>query len=366
MIFFIRSTDALNDPRLQKYLGFTTSHNIGFRVVAWNRSSTALVKENYIFFNRSSQYGAGMKNLIGLMLFNLFIFRVLVKCRKEVQIIHACDFDTIVPAVLFKKLFGKKLIYDIFDWYVDSRAVSNPLLKGIILKMETVCLKNADATILCEEERVNQLVVQPKTLWILPNIPDLQSFEPQIQPRSSSKICLSYVGILSPERGLEKVIRFVSTHPDHFELHLAGMGQLQGEIVALVKTADNIFFYGEVPYQSGLNLMKNSDLIIALYEKTNPNHIYAAPNKYYEGLFLGIPILTTEDTLVGHKTAKHKTGFVIGENYEDMERFFQSSMSVSEMRESGARGFALWKLKYSGYIRDFMTNIYSVFVSGSN
>lgn len=366
MIFFIRSTDALNDPRLQKYIGFAENRKIPYRVVAWNRSANAQVKENYLFFNKSSRYGAGFKNLFSLLLFNLFVFRVLVKSREMVKTIHACDFDTILPALLFKKLFGGKLIYDIFDWYVDSRALVNPVLKSIILRLEAVCLKNSDATIICEEERASQLVVLPQKLWVLPNIPDMQNFEPHLHPGSSSKIRLSYVGILSPERGLEKAIRFVSAHSDHFEFHMAGMGQLQDEIVALVKTASNIFYYGEVPYKSGLNLMKNSDLIVALYEKTNPNHIYAAPNKYYEGLFLGKPILTTEGTLVGKKTAKHKTGFVIGENYEDLEQFFQQDFFESELDESGARGQSLWNLKYSDYVRHFMDNTYSVFINESN
>lgn len=59
--------------------------------------------------------------------------------------------------------------------------------------------------------------------------------------------------------------------------------------------------------------MARSDIIAALYEKVVLNNEYAAPNKYFEGLYLRKPILTTRGTLVGNHTEEFKTGFVIGE-----------------------------------------------------
>lgn len=56
-----------------------------------------------------------------------------------------------------------------------------------------------------------------------------------------------------------------------------------------------------------------------MYYKTNPNHLYAAPNKFYEALALEKPIITTAGTLVGDKVKSIKSGYVINEG----ERAFE-------------------------------------------
>lgn len=49
MVILIRSNYANPDPRLQKYINFLEKNNIKYLVIAWNRSGTKLIKENYIF-----------------------------------------------------------------------------------------------------------------------------------------------------------------------------------------------------------------------------------------------------------------------------------------------------------------------------
>lgn len=357
MIIYIRSTDANPDPRMQKYIDFIVDKNIDYKVICWDRDLRFNDSNNYIYFRRFSKYGLGTKNVISLLLFNLFILKILLKNRKIIDIIHACDFDTILPAISFKLIFHKKVIYDIFDWYVDSRNVKNKLLKSIILGFEKFCLKRVDATIICEEERKTQLNFHPKELWILPNIPYFQVMPHQIDA-FNNKIIVSYVGVFSKDRGLEKIIRIAKENQNEIELHIAGTGELTSEIEEATKNHSNIKYYGKVLYKEGLKIMYNSDIIFAIYEKTNPNHIYAAPNKYYEGLFLGRPILTTRGTSVGDKTMLKHTGFVIDENYEDMNTFFSAKQLKAELEKAGKNGKVLWDEYYSNYINDFMEKTY--------
>ena len=157
MIVFLRSLDCNPDPRVQKYCDYLYANNINYRIVCWDRSCKLKNDHIHSYYQRKSKYGTGLKNAFGILGFNWYIFCYLLRNKKSYKVIHACDFDTILPAIILKLFFGKKVIYDIFDWFVDSRHFNNRLIKTIILTFERFFLKHSDITIICEEERTEQL-----------------------------------------------------------------------------------------------------------------------------------------------------------------------------------------------------------------
>ena len=362
MIAFLRSTDGNPDSRLQKYIDSVIEKKIDFLVFCWDRNLRFTDNKNYSYYHKKAVYGSGMKNMVKLIGFNLFLLNKLISNRKKIEIIHACDFDTILPAIFMKIFFHKKVIYDIFDWFVDSRELQNSLIKHCILSFEYIALKLSDRTIVCEEERKKQINFQPKNIWVLPNIPKFKPLNVSESENIGSKITVSYVGVLTKHRGIEKIIKYAESHPDQVNLEIAGFGELEDLIKQACIQANNIHYWGTVPYEKGIEIMKNSDIILAIYEKTIPNHIYAAPNKYYEGLYLGKPILTTKDTYVGIKTEKYKTGFTISEDTNELETFFSKENLRSEINKYKINAHNLWESKYSNYIATFMNEIYTPFI----
>ena len=51
-----------------------------------------------------------------------------------------------------------------------------------------------------------------------------------------------------------------------------------------------------IDYESALELYAKCDLMFALYDPAIPNHRYSAPNKVYEAMLLGKPIIVAEGT----------------------------------------------------------------------
>lgn len=364
MVVFLRSLDCNPDPRVQKYCDFLESEQINYHILCWDRCVKFSDDELHTYFRKRAVYGTGLKNMYGILKFNQYLVKQLYKRRKSYKIIHACDFDTILPAIFFKIFFRKRVIYDIFDWFVDSRHFNNKLLKKFILLIEKFALLLSDATIICDEERKSQLNYIPKTLWVLPNIPNFKSqggIDECSWKETGNKIRLSYVGTMPADRGIDKLLECVKNNPQ-LELNIAGFGIMDKLVYEYSEKYPNIHFYGTVPYEKGMEIMCKSDIIVAIYEKLVLNNVYAAPNKYYEGLYLGKPILTTLGTLVGTHTEKYKTGFVIGESYEDMDRLFKQENLLTLAKQYGENATRVWNEKYKDYVDNFMNQTYGLFI----
>ena len=358
MPIFLRSTDGNPDSRLQKYIDSLSCNGILYHSLCWNRCLKYEDDLSYTYYHQEATYGSGIKNARKLLGFNFFLLKQLIKKRKTYKVIHACDFDTILPAIFMKLFFRKKVIYDIFDWFVDSRELHNIFIKKSILFLEYINLKYSDITIICEEERKEQIRFQTQKLWILPNIPNFKVKCKEEVLKNNDKIILSYVGVLTKHRGIEKILECAKLMSDRLELNIAGFGELEQMVVSYSKNSSNIHFYGTVAYEKGIRIMTQSDIILALYEKTIPNHIYAAPNKYYEGLYLGKPILTTQGTFVGAKTEKYKTGFAVDENIESLKHFFIQEGLEEQITIYADNAKKMWKNKYYNYVETFMMEKY--------
>lgn len=357
MVVLLRSTDGNPDSRYEKYVNFLDNNNKHYLCVCWDRNLNKIDDDKHIYFHHEAFYGGGVSNFKNLILFNIFIFHLLLKRRKHISIIHAADFDTVIPAVIMKLLLGKRLIYDIYDWYIDSRSIHNVILKSFVLFWEWIAIKCADRVIICEPERSKQIVFTPRHLWILPNIPDFDS--KQVRLPKNKNLIVAYVGILGKDRGLEKIIKYSKEHAG-VHLYIGGFGPLS-TLLDDVNMYPNIKYYGKVSYVDAIQIMNTADLIYAVYEKTNPNHLLAAPNKYYEGLYLSKPIITTKGTIVGDKVEKFDTGYTIEESYEDLVELFDT-ITERDLILKSDNSQRLWNEKYSRYTINFLSKVYLPFV----
>ena len=359
MIALLRSTDGNPDSRFEKYVSYLDNFRIPHISVCWDRFCCKKNTKDTLYYKHAAKYGNGVKNLMGLIGFNIFILKTLVARRSDYQVIHAADFDTVLPAIFMKIFYGKKVIYDIYDWYIDSRKIENCIVKKLMLFLEHFVILKSDVVIICEQGRRSQIKFEPRRLWILPNIPHLY-VEQNSNFNNNDKLTVSYVGILSGDRGLQNLIKLAKSHND-INFIVAGFGPLEDYLTEAAIELTNLEFRGRVSYQDALRIMQSSDLIYAMYERQNPNHIYAAPNKFYEGLALGKPIITTVGTLVGDSVQTYDTGYCIDESYYSLEKLIRNfNMEIYQTKCENAT--KLWKDKFSEYTSTFMRDKYKSFI----
>lgn len=366
-VILIRSNQIQSDSRVEKYISFFENNGIHYEIIAWDRNDTGIELQNVRYYRRKVGYVVGgLKAAFNRLFWFKFVIGELRKIEKNDTIIHACDLDCAFPAVLYKIFFNKKvfILFDVFDWMsADIQANSNGIVRKSILWMEAKCLKWCNKLIVCEEERKSQIPEYEKyDISVLPNIPMIAEEETILQKKeeytfNNDKITLSYVGWFGLGRFLDELLKLVED--GYFNLLIAGYGNKElEEKCSKLQSKGLIKYYGRVDYRTGLNIQYNADMVYAMYCKVTNNHIYAAPNKYYEAMFLGKPLLTTSGIIIGDKVTKLQTGYAVEENINDFINFI-NSLDRIDMKNRGVNARKLWEQEYVNYTRRFLENEYS-------
>src|SRR3972149_1217216 len=126
-VVICRSNPVAPDPRVEKTAVALVENGYKVSILGWDRTGGLVKQQSLAGFDKikinrlaiSAAYGRGWRNLIALIRWEWSLLSWLIHRRAEYEIIHACDFDTAIPALLVKWVFGKKMIYDIFDFYAD-------------------------------------------------------------------------------------------------------------------------------------------------------------------------------------------------------------------------------------------------------
>lgn len=326
-VLFIRANPVKPDSRVEKEAASLVRNGYEVSILGWDRNGDyALRKEplNDLMpeveayrVGIKSSFGSGMKNLKHLLKFQREI-RKFLKIN-EFDVVHACDFDTAFTA--FHSIDHKKtrFVYDIFDYYADAFSIPS-FMRRPVIALDRKIINGADLSIICTEQRREQIAgSNPKKLIVIHNCPPKTALHDSSRDITERKtIRIAYFGILSASRLIKEMIEVVSENKE-YELHIGGFGVLEDYVKEAAEKNENIIFYGTVPYQKVLEVESESDILTAIYDPAVKNHFYAAPNKFYESLMLGKPVIMAKNTGMSEIVEEHDIGATIDFSKEGIE-----------------------------------------------
>ncbi|MFY7965746.1 MAG: glycosyltransferase [Chitinophagaceae bacterium] len=351
-VFILRSNAVNPDPRVEK-IATLLQPNYSVTILAWDREKES--NKNELLFNQipiikfgpKSKFGTGYKGIIALFIWQISLLVKLLKFQNKIDIIHACDMDTVIPAFFLKTFFKKKVIYDMFDHYAYSRKFPSTINR-IICKLEDYFAYNANGLILVDDIRISQIKKLNLNTKIIYNSPQRITFEKEITKKPNT---ISYVGILQPHRYIIEMIDNI-TILKNWHLNIAGFGILEDEIKNKIAKIglSNVNFIGRVDYKSGLLQSHKAEVIVAIYDPSIPNHKYASPNKYFEALMLEKIVIAAKGTHIDKEILSEQVGFVF--EYGNSNDFLEvlkkiERLTNEEKLEISGRAKNLYLKKYS-------------------
>lgn len=334
-VVILRSSSIYEDSRATKWATELTTLGYEVEALCWDRKREHKVEEEFLlpnsktikvkFFIKQCSYGGGIKNLFKMFKFHSWLKKELKKYPNG-TIVHACDYDTAKPIY---KLCGKKikLVYDIFDFYAETHTLPFGL-SYFVKKQEIKIINNADATVICTEQRREQIKSSnPKKLYVIHNTPNLNYDVKEINPNNRLKIC--YIGSLGYDRLLLEIFEEIKNYPQ-YDFLFGGLGTYAEDIEELSKKYDNVSYLGKMKYSDVLKHEQTSDVLFATYNPMIKNHKYSAPNKFYEAGCLAKPIIVCKNTGVDKLVKDYNTGLIVEYSAND---FFDKLSLLDKDRE---------------------------------
>lgn len=316
-ILFLRSNPVSPDPRVDREAGALGKAGYQVTIIAWDRSASLPeweVRPHYRVMRIPipSPYGEVLRGISPLIKWQAQLTRHLSSLLFRCDIVHACDFDTLIPPLLLRRSRGWKVVYDAFDSYADMHVgVPRAVREGVRL-LDRWAARRADALILPARSRLAYFGgARLPRFEVIGNSPDERVVERCLQQSCiPSSLRIAYVGILAKERGLTELLKVVSRHPE-WRLEIAGFGRDAAEIRRLASSLPNVRFHGPVSYPQAVEIYASAHVMAALYDPTVPNHRFSSPNKLHEAALLGKPLIVAEGTGVDREVSALGLGFVI-------------------------------------------------------
>jgi len=354
-IIIIRSDPINPDIRAEKEAKSLAKFGHDVIVLGWDRGDDCKKNEQkngYTIYRFKLKAPYGTISLIPyLIIWNIYILFFLI--IRNYDVIHPCNLDTLIPSVLIGKIKRKKIVYDIFDFYGQMLPNSTPeLFRNMISCIERSFSSIADAVILADESRIVQLGTKNyKKIEYIINTPEYVEFNER--SANSKDFLIFYGGVLLDTRGIRQILEIVEGH-DSIKLMVAGYGKDESILKPLFEKNKNVEYLGKIPYDKIIEYTYNSDLLFALYDPTIPNNKFASPNKLFEAMMCGKPIIVSAGTAMAKIVSDEKCGLVV--NYENKMELKNAILSLKNdqnlRNDLGNNGRSAYEKRYNWNIME--------------
>ncbi len=246
-----------------------------------------------------------MKFLVnqGPLFYFFFMARLFFKLLfKKAQLLVANDLDTLPPNYLVARLKSIPLIYDSHELFCDvPELMKTPLKRRLWLKLEGWMLPKLKHNITVNESIARIFSEKYKVPFtVVKNIPArAEHFQPRTKaalnlPANKKIILLQGAGI-NMDRGAEELVAAMKG-VDGALLLIVGGGDCWPVLQSLVTELgllEKVRLINKLPKAELMHYTYNADLGISIDKNTNPNYYNSLPNKVFDYLHAGVPILAS-------------------------------------------------------------------------
>ncbi len=243
------------------------------------------------------------------LLFKLF--------RQDADLIWANDLDTLGPAFLAARWKKVPLIYDSHEYFTEVPELQNSKFKkGIWERLERSILPRLPFMLTVNPSIARKYEERYRVkVHVLPNYPELEKKPINTHrselglPEDRFIVVLQGSGI-NLGRGGEEALEAMG-HTRGVLLLVIGGGDRYEKMRQKAKELiekDKVRFLPRMPYEEMMRYTRGSDLGLSLDQPISENYRLSTPNKLFDYIHAGIPILASELPEVSRIVNEHRVG----------------------------------------------------------
>lgn len=318
-IIVLVSNDLVLDQRVKKISG--TLHSMGFDILLLGRKIKSSVEfERPYPYRRLNLFFS--KGVLFYAMLNIRFFFFLLFHRAD--IILSNDLDTLLPAYLVSKIKGSTVVYDSHEYFTEAAGLTGRnFQKKIWLFIEEWIFPKIKIKYTVNESiaKIYSEKYQTK-VGVVRNIPPMNRLQ-NIKTREelglpiTKKIVLLQGAYIDYDRGAKEVALAMKYVEDTLFL-VIGTGQeipLVKEIIKQERLEDKIRVLPKMPFEDLMQYTANVDLGLSVDKPLHLNYTLSLPNKLFDYIQAGVPLLTSNLPELARVQKKHNIGLML-ENHE--------------------------------------------------
>ena len=237
----------------------------------------------------------------------------------KADVYHAHDLNNLQAAALAALINNSRLVYDAHELFPEINNRWVRLKKRYWSKVERRLLPKCDAASTVNEfiadEMAGRYHVSPPTVIYNATNPPL-GFDAAHPPNhlrealglgSETRIAL-FQGWMAEGRGLENLVLSAKHLPDNIVVVMLGFGDYRSKLEQMAQDAGitkRVRFLDAVPQSRLVEYCASADVGLIPYQAVDLNNFYSSPNKLFDYIVAGLPIIANDlpflrKMVVGH------------------------------------------------------------------
>jgi len=268
--------------------------------------------------------------------------------KERIDAIHVHDLPLAKVGLEFKRKHGVKLIIDLHENYPALLEISQhtKTLLGKLLssnkqwrRYEAKMAKNADAIVTVVQEmknRICHLSIEPNKIYVVENTPLISGLVIE-KNVDTNFFTITYIGGITEARGLQYVLSglaIILKTNTNVRLWIAGDGKYLNHLKAMANELginDNVKFFGKVERSETVNMLAKTDIAVIPHVRSEQGD-NSSPNKLYEYMDIGVPVMVSNCISVERVTKEAGAGFSY--IYNSPEDFAEQLLKVIDKPET--------------------------------
>jgi glycosyltransferase involved in cell wall biosynthesis len=247
-------------------------------------------------------------------------WKVFLRALKERATVYHFHDPELIPVGLLLRLIGKRVIYDVHEdlpRQILSKYWIPPVLRGVVAKTAALAewvAGKAMSGIAAVTTAIARRFPPHKTV-VVQNFPLLSEFAPgEDVPYCSRPMLVAYVGVIATIRGVVEMVQAIEHLPEALGARLVLAGMFSPlELEAEVRKLPGWRYVDFVGWQtrSGVSKLLASSRVGLVLFHPEPNHLEAQPNKLFEYMMAGIPVVASNFPLWREIVEGEKCGLTV-------------------------------------------------------